>query len=210
MVGLVAVRAPVDGRDGRADVADLPEQRRGTEHDERDHSDQAIAQKRPEDPLVEVVELDLAKEDQDTVDDGCGPAERGEDHDEEDRDAERERGDGEDRADDEADDDDEEARVEAQPFEEADAQRVADRSAEDDDRGVVPEERDRREDETEDEPDPPRQDGREESLAEDVRAPLGAGDESEEECPEWQQDREQLEAVEGPGEADADRQQTDD
>ena len=118
--------------------------------------------------------------------------------------------DGEDRPDDQADDDDEEAGVEAEPVEEADTEGVADGAAEDDDRGVVPEERDRREDDPEDEADAPRQDGREEALTEDVCAPLGAGEEAEEECPERQQDREQLQAVEGPGEADADRQQPDD
>ena len=103
-------------------------------------------------------------------------------------------------AEDQADDERDHAGPEAEELEEADAQRVADGATEDDDRGVVPEVRDRREHQAEDEADPPRQDGREEALAEDVAGPLGTGDEAEEERPDGQQDREQLEPVEGPRE----------
>ena len=77
------------------------------------------------------------------------------------------------RPEDQADHDRDDARPETEVLEEADAQRVADRAAEDDDRGVVPEVRDRREDEPEDEADAPRQDGREEALAEDLLRPTG-------------------------------------
>ena len=107
---------------------------------------------------------------------------------------------------DQADHDRDHAGPETEVLEEADAQRVADRAGEDDDRGVVPEVRDRREDQAEDEADPPGQDRREEALAEDIGGPLGAGDEAEEERPDGQQDREQLEPVEGPGGTDDDGQ----
>src|SRR3954470_13690033 len=151
----VLVGAPLDRRDGRTDVADLPEQGHDTEHEEQTDADDPVRQKRPEDASVQVVDLDLAKEDQDPVHGGRCPAERGERHHEEDRDTEGERRDSEDRSEDQADDHDEDARVETEPLEEPDAEGIAHGSAEDDDRGVVPEERDRREDEAEDEPDAP-------------------------------------------------------
>ena len=109
------------------------------------------------------------------------------------------------------DDHGDEAGPQAQPLEEADPERIADGAAEDDDRRVVPEERDRREDDPEDETDAPRQDRREDAaLAEHLRAPLRPGHETEEERPQRQQDREQLQPVERPGETDADGQQADD
>src|SRR6185436_15503945 len=115
----------------------------------------------------------------------------------------------EDRADDQTDDRGDHAGTESEPVEEADAEGVADGSAQDDDGGVVPEERDRGQHDADDEPDDPRQDGREKALTEDVLAPLRTGHEAEEERPQGQQDREQLEPVEGPGQPDANGQQAD-
>src|SRR6185436_8798438 len=98
----------------------------------------------------------------------------------------------------------------AEPVHQADAERVAQRAAEDDDRGVVPEERDHGEEEAEPEPDDPRQDRREEALAEDILAPLRASEQAEQERPQGQQDREELETVGRPGGTDDDGQQADD
>ena len=129
----------------------------------------------PKMPVLEPFELDLAQEQQDAVDDRGRAAERREDHDQQDRHAEHERPDGEDRADDQADDHDDRAGPDAEVVEDADAEGVADRAAEDDDRGVVPEERDRGEDEPEDQPDAPRQDASRRSPARRrPDAPLGA------------------------------------
>ena len=176
-----------------------------------DDPDHAVGQQRPEDPRVERVELDLAEEDEHAVHDRGRAAERREDHDQDDRHAEHERADGEDRADDQGDDDRDEARAQAEPLEEPDPEGIADGAAEDDDRRVVPEERDRREDDPEDETDAPRQDRREDAaLPEHVLTPLRPGDEAEEEGPQREQDREQLQPVERPGETDADGQEADD
>ena len=90
-------------------------------------------------------------------------------------------------------------RVDAQPVHQADAEGVAQRATQDHDRGVVPEERDHGEEQAEPEPDDPRQDRREEALAEDLLAPLRARGQAEQERPQGQQDREELEAIGRPG-----------
>src|SRR6478735_2363788 len=146
MAGLVAVGAPVDRLDRAGDVPDLPVQGGRTQDEECHDPDHAVRQQRSEDPRVQRLDLDLAEEDEHAVHDRGRAAERREDHDQHDRHAEHEGADGKDRAHDQGDDHGDEPRAKAQPFEEPDPERVADGTAEDDDRGVVPEERDRRED----------------------------------------------------------------
>src|SRR5918994_4966616 len=203
---LVAVGAPVDRGDRLPDVTHLVEESRGPDQDEADGADEPLVEQGPEDPDIYGLELDLPEHDQDAVDDRGCPTECREDHHQNDGDTEQERADREDRPDDQAHDDGDDAGPEPEELEEADAQRVAGCAGEDDDRGVVPEVRDGSENQPEDERDPPRQDRREEALAEDVLSPLGAGDEAEEERPYGQQDREQLQPVEGPRRYDDDRQ----
>src|SRR6476469_9843836 len=203
---LVAVGAPVDRGDRRPDVAELVEQSRRADEDQGDRANHSLVEQRPEEPDTDARELDLSEQDQDAVHDRRGAAEGREDHDQQDRNGQQECADGEQGAQDQADHDRYHAGPETEVFEEADTQRVADRAGEDDDRSVVPEVRDGREDQAEDQADPPGQDRREEALAEDIGGPLGAGDEAEEERPDGPQDRKQREPVEGPGGTDDDRQ----
>ncbi len=180
------------------------------EDDPRDDPDGALLEEAVEEAGIETRQLDDPEEDEHPVDDRRRAADgRQVDHQER-RHAQGERREGEDRPDDQADEDPEDVRVDAQPVHQADAEGVAQRATQDDDRGVVPEERDHREEQAEPEPDDPRQDRREEALAEDLLAPLRARGQAEQECPQGQQDREELEAVGRPGCTDHDGQQADD